>query len=119
MSGQPEFASQFEFTPNNDAVVIALAGKLDPEAVADLHPQIQEVYRAGIHRFVFDLSELQYTGSLGLRLIVGLHNQVKNDGGVALCNVNPAVAHMMEMTKLTQIFPLHPTREAALAATNK
>ena len=64
------FDCQFEFTPDNHAVVIALTGKMDPEAVQELYPQIQEVFRAGLRRFVFDLSGLEYAGSLGLRLMI-------------------------------------------------
>jgi anti-sigma B factor antagonist len=80
MPESAEFASQFEFTPDSRAVVIALAGKMDPEAVQELYPQIQEVFRAGLRRFVFDLSNLEHAGSLGLRLMVGLQNQVKGEG---------------------------------------
>ena len=111
------FTCQFEFTPDNRAVVIALTGKLDPEAVAELHPQIQEVYRAGLRRFVFDLSDLEYSGSLGLRLIVGLQNQVKGQGRVAVCAPTAALRAMLEMTKLTTVLPPYPTREDALDAT--
>lgn len=64
MSESPPFTCRFEFTPDNSAVVIALAGKLDAEAVQELHPQVQEVYQAGVRRFTFDLSRLQYAGSL-------------------------------------------------------
>ncbi len=117
MPKTPAFASQFEFTPDNRAVVIALIGKLDPEAVEELHPQIQEVYRAGLRRFVFDLTNLEYAGSLGLRLLVGLQNQVKGEGAVAVCNPTDEVRSMLEMTKLMQLLPEHATRAAALAAT--
>ena len=113
------FTSQFEFTPDNRAVVIALAGKMDPEAVAELHPQVQEVYRAGLRRFVFDLSDLVYAGSLGLRLMVGLQNQVKGKGGVAVCAPSDAIRSILEMTKLTAVLPPYPTRAAALDATGK
>lgn len=117
MSNSPAFDSRFEFTPDNSAVVITLSGKLDPEAVQDLYPQIQEVFSAGVRRFVFDLSGLEYSGSLGLRLIVGLQTQVKPEGRVAVCAPNPAVRSMLEMTKLTQILPPYPTRDEALDAT--
>lgn len=117
MSKQVAFISQFEFTPDNRAVVIALAGNLDPEAVEELHPQIQEVYRAGLRRFVFDLTKLEYAGSLGLRLLVGLRNQVSGEGAVAVCNPSDAVRRMLEMTKLNTLLPEHATRDAALAAT--
>ena len=119
MPNAPDFECQFEFTPDNSAVVIALAGKMDPVAVEELYPQIQEVFRAGLRRFVFDLSGLEYAGSLGLRLLVGLQNQVKPEGKVAVCGPNDAVRSMLEMTKLTQVLPPYPTRDEALDATGK
>ncbi|MBN9121077.1 MAG: STAS domain-containing protein [Planctomycetes bacterium] len=117
MPQSPAFGCRFEFTPDNGTVVIALSGKMDPEAVEELFPQIQEVFRAGVRRFVFDLSGLEYSGSLGLRLMVGLQNQVKPDGKVAVCAPNEAVRSMLEMTKLTRVLPSYPTREAALDVT--
>jgi anti-sigma B factor antagonist len=119
MAKPPAFECQFEFTPDNSTVVIALAGKMDPEAVQELYPQIQEVFRAGVRRFVFDLSGLEYSGSLGLRLMVGLQNQVKPDGRVAVCGPNEAVRSMLEMTKLTRVLPPYPTRDEALDATER
>lgn len=116
MSKPPAFACQFEFTPDNRAVAIALLGKLDPEGVEELHPQVQEVYRAGVRRFVFDLTHLEYAGSLGLRLLVGLANQVRGEGAVALCRPTDAVLGMLTMTRLTTLLPVHATREEALAA---
>lgn len=117
MPNSPAFDCQFSFTPDNRAVVIGLSGKLDPEAVAELHPQIQEVFRAGVRRFVFDLSELEYAGSLGLRLMVGLSNQVKPDGRVAVCGTTPAIHSVLGMTKLATVLPEYPSRDEALAAT--
>ena len=117
MPKPPTFECQFEFTPDNSAVVIALIGKLDPEAVEELHPQVQEVFQAGLRRFVFDLSDLEYAGSLGLRLILGLQNQVKGQGRVTLCSPSPEMMSLLKMTKLAQVLPLYPTREAALEAT--
>lgn len=117
MPKPPAFQCRFEFTPDSTAVVIVVSGKLDPEAVQELFPQVQEVFRAGVRRFVFDLSGLEYSGSLGLRLILGLQNQVKPDGKVAVCGPNDAVRSMLEMSKLTQILPPYPSRAAALDAT--
>ena len=116
MPKQPTFDCPFEFTPDNRAVVISLVGKLDPEAVDELHPQVQEVYRAGVRRFVFDLTHLEYAGSLGLRLLVGLANQVRGEGAVAVCCPTEAVRAVLTMTKLTRLLPEHPSREGALAA---
>ena len=94
MPNPPAFECRFEFTPDNSTVVITLTGQMDPSAVQELFPQIQEVFRAGVRRFVFDLSGLEYSGSLGLRLILGLQNQVKPDGKVAVCSPNDSVRSM-------------------------
>jgi anti-anti-sigma factor len=117
MPDQPAFASQFEFTPDNGAVVIALSGRLDAEAVQELHPQVQEVYQAGLRRFVFDLSELQHAGSLGLRLFLSLHQQVKGAGRVVLCCPTNGVQSVLGMMKLKEVLPIHGSREEALEAT--
>jgi anti-sigma B factor antagonist len=110
------FKCRFEFAPDNATVVVALSGKFDPVAVEALHPQVQELFRAGVRRFVFDLSGLEFAGSLGLRLLVGLNTQVKGQGAVVLCAPPPAVRSMLDMTQLTKVLPVRATREEALAA---
>ena len=77
------------------------------------------MFRAGLRRFVFDLSHLEYAGSLGLRLMVGLQHQVKGEGRVAVCNPQGEVKSMLEMTKLTEVLPPYPSRNEALEATGK
>lgn len=116
MIAAPAFSSRFEFSEDNRTVIVDLIGKLDPIAIEDLHPQVQEVYQAGVRRFVFDLSQMTYTGSLGIRLFLGLQNQLKGLGLLVLCAPVPAVRGAFEMMKLTEILPIYPTREAALAA---
>jgi anti-anti-sigma factor len=114
------FSCQFEFTPDNSAVVIALVGKLDAEAVQELHPQIQEVcQQGGLRRFVFDLSQLHYIGSLGLRLLLGLRLQVKGEGRVTLCYTTPAVQSVLDMMKLKDVLPVYASRDEALEATKQ
>src|SRR5437773_491547 len=86
----PAFECRFEFTPDNDAVVIALAGKMDPEAVQELYPQIQEVYRAGLRRFAFSLFPRDavvgpvLVGPVALlqQLVAGEREQAEEDRGV-------------------------------------
>jgi anti-sigma B factor antagonist len=118
MAFQKVFASRFEFVSDNRTVVIALRGNLHPEAVDQLEPQVQEMFRTGMRRFVFDLSHLDHTGSLGLRLFVGLHNQVKGEGTVVLCRPSPPVQAILEMTKLTKILRHYPTVAEAVDATS-
>jgi anti-anti-sigma factor len=116
MSTKPEFASHFEIDEHGRVCVVTLKGHFDPTAVEELHPQIQELVDAGFKRYVFDLSQLQHVGSLGLRLLVGLHNQVKPDGGVALYDVSSKVQSILDLTKVHQVLRTYRTRHEAIDA---
>src|SRR4051812_6404085 len=102
MTSQPFCTFAFESNPDTKVTVVSLTGKLDPLATEELSPLLDEAYRAGSRRFVFDLSQLDYVGSLGLRLFVGLHNRLRGEGAVALCCPTAAVLIILDMTKLNR-----------------
>jgi anti-anti-sigma factor len=110
------FASRFEIDDASRVCVISLTGTLDPTAVDDLHPQVQELVRAGYIRFVFDLSGLTHIGSLGLRLMVGLANQLKGEGSVAICDMTDGVRSVIEMTHVDKVLRTFRSRTEAVDA---
>ncbi len=116
MNTPPRFTSRFEIDDTTRVCVVTLRGHLDPVAVEDLHPQVQELVRAGYRKFVFDLSGLDYIGSLGLRLVVGLANQLKADGSVAMCQMTDSVKSVVGMTKIDLVLPTYPSRTEAVGA---
>ena len=116
MSANTRFTSRFEIDDDTRVCVVTLAGNLDPEAVEDLHPQVQELVRAGYTRYVFELSGLEYIGSLGLRLVVALANQVKGTGSVALCDLTDGVRSVLELTKVDRVLPMFHSRAEAVGA---
>jgi anti-anti-sigma factor len=116
MYSRQAFASRFEIDDASRVVVVVLTGHFDPMAADELHPQIQELIGAGFRRFVFDLAGLDYVGSLGLRLFLAVHNQVKADGAVALCQLTGPVQSVLDVTKLHQVLRTYPTRADAVDA---
>lgn len=116
MTTRPAFAFEFEFLPDRPVVVIGLRGKLDPPAVEELTPRVEEAYRAGMRRFVFDTARLDYAGSLALRLFVGLHNRVKGEGAVVVCNPSAPLRAVFELTRVNQVLRIYPTRTEAIDA---
>ncbi len=107
---------EFDFTLDRRVLVIALRGKLDPLAVEELQPRIDDQYQAGVRRFVFDMTRLDYAGSLALRLLVGLHNKVKGEGAVVLCSPPAGLRQVFEMTRVNQVLRIYPTRAEAIDA---
>jgi len=116
MSSRPTYTSRFEIDDDWRIVIVTLTGDLDPSAVEDLHPQIQELVGAGFFRFIFDLSALDHLGSIALRLFVALAKQVKGFGGVVLCNPAERILSLIELTKVDRILRTFPSRDLALAA---
>jgi anti-sigma B factor antagonist len=116
MSGNSDFTCQFECDERTHVCVVTLTGYFDPFAVEGLQPRVQEKVDAGYRRYVFDLSQLHHIGSLGLRLLVGLHNQVKGNGAVVLCAVSSKVQAILDLTKVRNVLPQYSTRVDALDA---
>ena len=120
MSSRPSsFTSRFEIDDDSRIVVVSLTGDLDPRAVEELHPQIQELVRAGYRRFVFDLAALDHLGSIALRLLVALAkqvSQVRGEGAVALSGLHERIETLIEMTGVDRILTSYPTRDLAMAA---
>jgi anti-sigma B factor antagonist len=96
--------------------VLVLTGSLDPAAVPVLEAVIERELQAGRRRFVLDLGRLTYVGSLGLRALVRLHNQVKADGAVTAFDPTPNVQSVLDVTKVGQVLRVYPTRQDALDA---
>ena len=113
------FTSRFEIDDDTRVVIVSLTGNLDSVAVEEFHPQVQELVRAGYRRYVFDMMGLEYVGSLGLRLVIGLANQLKSDGAVALCHATGGVRSVIEMTKVDQVLRTYATREDASEAVRR
>lgn len=103
-------------TDEADFTLLELQGQLDALAVEGFQSQVESLYRQGRTRFVLDLSNLTYIGSLGLRVLVSLHNQVQPQGRVVLCNASANIRSILQVTKLDKLFRLYPSRADAIDA---
>ena len=116
MSANSDFTSRLEIYEDTRTCVVILTGSFHPVAVETLQPRVQEMVEAGYRRYVFDLNQLNHIGSLGLRLLVGLHNQVKGDGAVALCSVSSKVQAILNLTKVRNVLQQYASQADALDA---
>lgn len=68
-------------------------------------------------RLVLDLAEVTGMGSRMIGQLAALYKQVKAAGGrLALCDVRPEIAEVIETCKLTTLFGMHPDEASAAAA---
>lgn len=68
---------QFTTRKENDVLIAGLAGRMDAVTAPDFDRQFKEWFSGGANLFVFNLSELQYISSAGLRSILAAAKQLK------------------------------------------
>lgn len=98
--------------------VIALTGRLDaPSAPEAQRTFSQALDGAHAPRILLDLSGVEYMSSGGIRALIGLLKSVERKGGVLkLCGMTPFVEEVFDVSNLSRLFDIHPTREQALTA---
>jgi len=68
-------------------------------------------------RLLIDLTNTDYFGSAFLNVLVGCYQRVKRRRGrFSLCGVQPDLMRELEVTRLTELWPVYATRQQALEA---
>ncbi len=80
-----------------DALVISLSGRLDAVTAQDLEKVISSSLD-GIKDLTFDLKDLSYIASAGLRTLLVAQKRMKKQGEMRLRHVNRDVKEVLEMT---------------------
>jgi anti-anti-sigma factor len=82
------------------AVVVKLEGSLDTVTAPDLEKELEPVLAGQTKDLVFDLADLKFISSAGLRIfgIARKRMQVR-DGHVAFVNMQPQIEEVFEIVK--------------------
>lgn len=88
------------FTNKNGAMRIKLSGRLDSVTAPKLDEFLNEKL-SGVSSLVFDLSELEYISSAGLRVLLSAQKRMMNS--MKLTGVGAAVMEVLEMTGFADI----------------
>ena len=95
-----------EIVPERDCVRVRPAGELDVSTVPDLRDELVELRRAGFKRLILDLSKLEYIDSTGLRLVLHLDAEARQDGfELRLVPGGAAVQRVFELTDTADRLP--------------
>jgi anti-sigma B factor antagonist len=98
-------------------VVLAVRGSLDATTSAALEKHVAALLEKNETRLIFDLEELSYISSAGLRVLVSTAKRLKaSSGALALCGLCAQVRKVLDLTGFSSFLNIHPTREDSLAA---
>jgi anti-sigma B factor antagonist len=87
---------------------------LDASHVDELRDRVAEVERAHT-RIVFEMSQLEFIDSSIVGALVGFLQRARAaDGDVKLAGLTGDVVTIFELTRLNEVFRIHPSVEAAV-----
>jgi anti-anti-sigma factor len=82
------------------AVTVKLTGSLDTATAPDLYRQLSSLLAEPINHLVFDLAQLKFISSAGLRVFAMARKQLQERGGQALfVNMQPQIQDVFEIIK--------------------
>jgi anti-sigma B factor antagonist len=85
---------------NTGAVTVKLAGSLDTATAPDLERQLAPVLGEAVKDVVFDLAQLKFISSAGLRVFSTTRKTLKERGGQAsFMNMQPQIQEVFEIIK--------------------
>jgi anti-sigma B factor antagonist len=96
-----EIQIQKDVAPQNTgAVTVRLTGSLDTATAPELERQLAPVLAGQIRDLVFDLAQLKFISSAGLRVFSTARKQLKERGGQAsFVNMQPQIQEVFEIMK--------------------
>ena len=89
----------------NGLLTVALKGRLDTQSAPELDETLNAVL-PGCGALTFDLKELSYTSSAGLRVFLRAHKTMARQGEMKLVNVSEPVMEIFEITGFTDILAI-------------
>ncbi len=96
-------------------LVFSVSGRLDATTSGQLEKVVVERLQAGENRLLFDLSNLQYISSAGLRVLAMALKQVSAaEGRMELCGLREPVKMVFDISGFSNYFPIAASLEDAL-----
>ena len=114
-----EPTQRLNVSQTGSATVVELIDRkiLDEVAILEIGEQLTTlVNQADVPRLILDFGSVRHLSSSALGMLITLHKRIREKGGLLrLCNIQSAINEIFEITRLSEVFEIVESREAALA----
>ncbi|MFC4103790.1 anti-sigma F factor antagonist [Paenibacillus xanthanilyticus] len=109
---------QVELEHYRDVLIVRLKGELDHHTADIVRFKMEEaILRGNSAHVILSLKDLLFMDSSGLGVILGRYKQLKaREGKMVVCDVNPGVYRLFELSGLFKILPIHENERSALTS---
>ena len=90
---------------NNDAVTLIVSGRLDTQTAPELEAELDAVL-ADVSELTFDMTNLEYVSSAGLRVILKAQKVMNTKGSMKLTGVNDSIMEVFDITGFLDILTI-------------
>ncbi len=98
-----------------DATVCSLSGEININTSPELRKVFDDLTAKKISKVILDLGSVSYIDSSGLATLIEMLRRMKRyNGKLRLCGLSDKIRSLFEITKLTKLFEMFGTEEAAL-----
>ena len=99
----------------NGIVSIAIKGRLDADSSQEAENVVKDALGEKTDRVLFDLGELEYLSSAGLRVLLSAAKEMRRrDGEIVLCSLNEFVKEIFEVSGFQSLIPITDTVESGI-----
>ena len=90
---------------NQEAVTLIVSGRLDTQTAPELENELDSIL-SGIKELTFDMTNLEYVSSAGLRVILKAQKAMNAQGSMKLTGVNDSIMEVFDITGFLDILTI-------------
>ena len=94
-----------EKTTENEKVTLTVSGRLDTTTAPELEAALDEVLE-NTKELIFNLENLEYISSAGLRVILKAQKSMNTKGSMKLTSVNDSIMEVFDITGFLDILTI-------------
>lgn len=96
-------------------ICLKIDGRLDGKTASVAETTVKGFLQEGRQRLLFDLSQMEYISSAGLRVILMAVKELRSrKGQVVLCGLTPYVKEIFDVSNFSSIIPITDSVETGL-----
>jgi stage II sporulation protein AA (anti-sigma F factor antagonist) len=109
---------QIDLEHNRKTLIVRLKGELDHHTAEAVKQRMEAAIEQGqLKHIILSLKDLNFMDSSGLGVILGRYKQITAKGGkMVVCDINPAIYRLFEMSGLFKIVSIQDTERQAISS---
>ena len=90
---------------DNESATLIVSGRLDTQTAPELENELDSVL-SGIKELIFDMTNLEYVSSAGLRVILKAQKAMNQQGSMKITGVNDSIMEVFDITGFLDILTI-------------